>query len=835
LRPRALPQAIREFQLMARGAEIHIANNPQMAPVVEMIGEAERAAHVETNMQLAAKQYEIAKQTYDGIQTRITDAEGVTHTFTHRVADLTEHGENYKRVSIAPGDDFERLKTKSPSYQRAVGYSVIAAQLSLRLAGMPVDRDRHGGNIKADGDVITHFDQGRTDLTPPSREHKEAVGRILANTLLDTAASMKLEADAVAKKDSFSAHLNRHIDAAATNPEMKLFLSGFRSEILALGDAFQLVANDPARDRILTSIAGQALYSESTDPVIRESFDRTMGIKRALGAKFHLLDIPGLKHDSVSVEIAGVRTPDTLRLPALTPEEARLTHDAGPILPHRLATQRNAIQSGAGNGIGVAMGAYGLWSKFNDKDGTFHDDLRSGDTVRQTAALVGVAMDFTDIGLSSFSAGVDAKTFQQAKAQAASVPAATTPAQVSAPSAPVTSTAPTTPSATTGSSGVPAQPTSSAAQTSASPATAKPTAPATPATPAAGSVQTPQAPTVAQASATSVAGQAGAGRSAASSAAAQAEKAAAEALAKAAEEAAKTERLLKLGKWAGRGAMVVGVGIGIADGTAGAKAGDRERVAGAAGGTLGGIGGGLAAGIIAGAMVGAKVGAVAGTVVAPGIGTLAVGVAVGLVGGIAGAFAGEEAAKRLGSDLVGKWIGSDDKFLEAIKQIDPATQKQFAKAGVKLTLDDVHEILKSGKMDSVAHVDTNKDGKLTGTELKAALDKARSVFIDNQLTEQLASLETKGWSKALGNKDGKLTLDELKASFKEKGIELATLDKDKSGTISGKEITDAIAAAQAVAVATPTKQTAPATTASLSTPRTPAIIVAQSTNAQMRN
>jgi hypothetical protein len=527
---------------------------------------------------------------------------------------------------------------------------------------------------------------------------------------------------------------------------------------------------------------------------------------------------------------------------------------------HAMATQRNAIQSGAGNGVGVAMGAYGLWSKFNDKDGTFHDDLRSGDTVRQTAALVGLGLDVTDIGLSGFSVGVDARTFQQAKAQAASVPVAITPAQVAAPSAPVASAATTTPSATTGSSGAPAQPSSPAAQTSASPATAKlsapgapaahaagsatattassapaatpaaPTTPASPnasgqstssstptvkpaapATPAAGSVQAPQAP------AAPVSAQAGAGRSTASTATAQAEKAAAEAISKAAEQAEKTAKLLKAGKLAGRGALVVTVGIGIADGTAGAKAGDRERVAGAAGGTLGAI----AVGAAAGALAAGAAGALFGSVV-PGWGTVAVGLVAGLGGGIYGAVVGEEKAKEHLSGLAGRMIGSDDKFLEAMKQLDAATQKQFAGKDGKLTLDDVHKVLKDGKLGSVAHVDTDKDGKLTGSELKAALEKARTTFIDNQLTDQLTALEAKGWGKNLGNKDGKVTLDELKTSLKEKGIALASLDKDNSGTISGKEITDAIAAAQAS-----TTQVAQAHTPSNPTPPTPRTPVMQ--------
>lgn len=466
---------------------------------------------------------------------------------------------------------------------------------------------------------------------------------------------------------------------------------------------------------------------------------------------------------------------------------------------HAIAAQRHAIQSGAGNGIGVAMGAYGLYSKFNDKDGTFHEDMKSGDTVRQTAAVTGVFMDFANIGAGAVSTAADAKTFQQAKVKA---PAG------SAPAAPVNgapSTAAAAPTAQAAPAATAANPAQASTPSATAPKATASTAPTT-ATTSAGTLPANTAP-VPQPPSTTPQAQGGTN---AGSTAQQAEKVAAEALkdsAKAAQELSKAgEKLLKAGKVAGKVAIPLALATGAVDATAGARAGDRERVAGAVGSTGGGILGGMALGMAAGAATGAIWGSAV-----PGVGTIVVGVAAGLVGGIAGAVVGEEAAKHYLSGVMGKLTGADDKFLEAMKQLDPATQKQFAKAGVKLTLDDVHEILKSGKMDSVDHVDTNKDGKLTGAELKAALEKARSVFIDNQLTEQLASLEVKGWGKNLGNKDGKLTLDELKAALP-KGFDLASLDKDKSGTISGKEITDAIAAAQATAATTTVAAATPART-----------------------
>jgi hypothetical protein len=542
----------------------------------------------------------------------------------------------------------------------------------------------------------------------------------------------------------------------------------------------------------MKQLLGHALKEGYVDPVIQGAMESALGSSKGpiLGS------IIDAAHD-FKVSLEGI--------PQFNPT-------AQDTLPMFFRAQRMAVQSGASNGIGVAMGAYGLYSKFNDKDGTFHDDLRSGDTVRQALAWSGLATDFANIGAGAVSTTVDAKTFQQAKVKApvGSAPAPVNGAPSTVTAAPTASTAATSP------------PTQASAPTATA---AKATAPAAPAAPATGSVQAATTSATAQAPATPVNAQARGATSAASTAAAQqAEKAAAEtaqAAAKAAEQAAKAEKLLKAGRIAGRAAIPLALATMSFDASAGAKAGDRERVAGAIGGTLTGIAGGAAAGALAAGAAGALFGSVV-----PGWGTLAVGVVAGLGGGIYGAMVGEEKAKEHISGIVGRWIGSDDKFLEAIKQIDPATQKQFAKSGGKLTLDDVHEILKGGKMDSVAHVDTSKDGKLSGAELKAALEKARATFIDNQLTDQLSALEAKGWGNNLGNKDGKLTLDELKASFKEKGIELATLDKDKSGTISGKEITDAIMTAQ--------KAVAASAQESLSnSPRVPAV-VAHATNPQMR-
>ncbi|MFZ4541861.1 MAG: M48 family metalloprotease [Rickettsiales bacterium] len=778
LRPRALRQATREFDIMQRGAQLLSEAMPDMAPVADMISEARHTAFVEADMALAAKQNQIARQTYDGVTTSITLGDGTKHQLTHRVAELVERGVDYKRVTVATGLDFKHLQDKPISVQRAAGYSLLTTHLSLRLAGMPVDRDRHGGNVKLDGDIITHFDDGRTDLRPPTREQKILLGQILGSTM------QEVLHPPVGSTPDFAGAFTRHInDAASTaTPEVKQYLSGLRAEMLALGDAFALVQSDPAKDHILGKILGTALHANSTDPVIREAFAEKVG--KVADAKLQIAARVTNRGEG-AVKVENVRTPDQLNLPHLTEQEAALTHPAEPILPHRLATQRHAIQSGAGNGIGVAMGAYGLWNKFNDKDGTFHEDMKSGDTVRQTAAVAGVFMDVANIGAGAVSTTVDAKTFQQAKVQtaAASAPAVTVNGTPSS-----ATTAPTAPTAATS---APAQASTKVAPSAKATA---PVAPAAPAAPATGAAQAPTTSATMQSPAPPSNAQAGGATSVASSAAAQqAEKAAtetAQAAAKAAEQAAKTEKLLKAGRIAGKAAIPLAVVTGAVEASVGARAGDRERVASAIGGTAGGIIGGM----LAGAATAAATGAIVGSAV-PGIGTVVVGIVAGVGGGIAGAVVGEEGIKNWswGINKIGNIIGSDDKFRDAMKQLDPETQKQFAGVKGTLSLDDVHAILKSGKMDSLSHVDTNKDGKLSGDELKQALQKARTVFLDNQLTMQLATLESKGLGKELGDKNGKLTLDEVKAALKEKGVDLAKLIQGDH--LNAKALTEALAIA----------------------------------------
>jgi hypothetical protein len=111
--------------------------------------------------------------------------------FIHQVTKLHQVGVNYKRVSIALGPHFNDLEQSK--YKQSLAKAVIATQLSLRLAGFATDLDRHGGNIKIEGNTIHHFDLGAMNLAPISDEDKHFTGKIIGETVLGLAQGEKIE------------------------------------------------------------------------------------------------------------------------------------------------------------------------------------------------------------------------------------------------------------------------------------------------------------------------------------------------------------------------------------------------------------------------------------------------------------------------------------------------------------------------------------------------------------------------------------------------------------------------------------------------------------------
>ena len=76
----------------------------------------------------------------------------------------------------------------------------------------------------------------------------------------------------------------------------------------------------------------------------------------------------------------------------------------------------SGLESGVGNGIGMAMGAYGLYNKLGDQHSAFHQDMQSHDKLRKAAAVAGVTTDVAMVGTNGAAAVHDVQVLRAAQA-----------------------------------------------------------------------------------------------------------------------------------------------------------------------------------------------------------------------------------------------------------------------------------------------------------------------------------------------------------------------------------------------------------------------------------
>ncbi|AUH73404.1 M48 family metallopeptidase [Legionella sainthelensi] len=255
LRDRAAIKAERELTIMSAATNKIVSLRPELKPITNMVNEAQRSAREETNMQLAEQANALAVQSYHNIQVVVG-----THKFTHEVTQLQKTGDNFKRVTIAPGEHFNDLKASS--YKTALAKAMIITQLSLRLAGFNTDLDRHGGNIKIQGNTICHFDFGAMNLSSITEEDKRITGKILAQILI-----------AVFKGEAFSKALLTTIQNAQVSEVSRIYLNGMNKDFLALGDYLKEIDKQE-----LAHLVAQCFIRDTVDSQINAAFKEELGL-----------------------------------------------------------------------------------------------------------------------------------------------------------------------------------------------------------------------------------------------------------------------------------------------------------------------------------------------------------------------------------------------------------------------------------------------------------------------------------------------------------------------------------------------------------------------------
>lgn len=296
LRRNVRPRAETEFQHFAATAATIIGLHPEFAPLSAIIAQARNNVPLETDYDLGRKQSDIATAAYDGFAVTVRG-----RVFNFTTVDWLGHGTEYKESSVAPGLDYNDLPAKTDEqirHKHDVAEAVVTAELYMILSGRRFDYDRHGSNLKVDGNTVTGFDFGGMALEPPTLEEKQLLGKALA------------EAYKISRRGKvpFGSALVTSLSKNAGAIEGSDYLASVERGVLALGDYINVLTT-----RETENIASSLSKAGLIDRDIMASAKKHMGLG-ALSVAF----IKGLwsKPDGIDIREAATaaRAPSGLKL-----------------------------------------------------------------------------------------------------------------------------------------------------------------------------------------------------------------------------------------------------------------------------------------------------------------------------------------------------------------------------------------------------------------------------------------------------------------------------------------------------------------------------------------
>lgn len=244
----------RELTQMEKAADKLAQLKSEFKPLKDIIDEAKHSARRETNMELAKKANQLAEKSYHGVSVRCG-----SYSFTHIVTQLKKTGKNYKRTTIAPGKHFNELD--DGPFKTSVAKAMFTTQLHLRLTARHTDLDRHGGNVKIEGNCITHFDFGAMNITPITQEDLMVTGTVIAKTLLRV----------LLRGQDLSQALLTAIQTTPASEQARSHLSGLSKDVLSMGDYINNIDK-----KELEALIAKCLTEKTVAPQLIQSFKKEL-------------------------------------------------------------------------------------------------------------------------------------------------------------------------------------------------------------------------------------------------------------------------------------------------------------------------------------------------------------------------------------------------------------------------------------------------------------------------------------------------------------------------------------------------------------------------------
>lgn len=186
-REHARAKALRGYDLIQKlaekiGDESILGKNSEDAKdtIVDIVEGNKQIVDIETCSAAGLKQVDIAKKLYNGVTIKVGKRK-----FNFKTADWTGTGEEYRRQKEMPGvhfNDLPETTNDEKSYKSDFAKAYLTLELINILKGKEFDPDRHGSQLKIDGENVGLFDHGALSFEVPTKKDKEGLVTLIANT-----------------------------------------------------------------------------------------------------------------------------------------------------------------------------------------------------------------------------------------------------------------------------------------------------------------------------------------------------------------------------------------------------------------------------------------------------------------------------------------------------------------------------------------------------------------------------------------------------------------------------------------------------------------------------